>query len=89
LLPLQVQFQGPVPLTLEAVPAVQRLAVGALVNVLPLLDPQLPATAAGAELPQLVVPPLVVPLGAHMTTPSFFQPQVTCCWMAVRLEVMR
>ena len=43
LLPAQVQLQGlPVPVTVEAVPVVQRLVVGAMVTVLLLLAPQAP-----------------------------------------------
>jgi hypothetical protein len=46
LLPAQLHFHGPLPLTADAVPAAQRLAVGALVSVAPLEEPHLPLTAA-------------------------------------------
>src|SRR6516225_2072976 len=44
-LPLHVQFQGPVPVTVVAVPAVQRLVVGAVVTATPFAGPQDPLTA--------------------------------------------
>ena len=44
LLPIQLQLQGPVPVTAVAVPIVQKLVVGATVNVVPLLLPQAPFT---------------------------------------------
>jgi hypothetical protein len=48
LLPAQVQFQGPLPLTVDDAPAVQRLAVGALVRVAPFEEPHAPFTG-GAD----------------------------------------
>src|ERR1700722_4159208 len=42
LAPVQDHDQGPEPLTLVAVPAVQRLVVGLLATVVPLADPQAP-----------------------------------------------
>jgi len=47
--PAQLQFHGPLPLTLEAEPALQRLVVGALVKVVPFADPQLPLTIRGSD----------------------------------------
>lgn len=44
LLPAELQSPGPVPETLDAVPALQRFVVGALVRVLPFADPQLGIT---------------------------------------------
>ena len=38
----QVQVQGPVPETEEAVPVLQRFKVGALLRVVPLAAPQMP-----------------------------------------------
>jgi hypothetical protein len=40
--PPQFQFQGPLPLTLEAAPEAQRLVVGATKKVTPLEVPQEP-----------------------------------------------
>lgn len=40
--PVQVQDHGPLPLTDDAVPALQRLVAGADVNVCPFDDPQAP-----------------------------------------------
>jgi hypothetical protein len=48
LLPAQVQLQGPLPLTVDDAPAVQRLAVGALVRVAPFEEPHAPFTG-GAD----------------------------------------
>ena len=45
LLPLQDQVHGPLPVTAEAAPALQRLVVGALVRSAPFEDPQTPFTA--------------------------------------------
>jgi len=44
--PLQFQYQGPVPTTEVAVPAEQRLTVGATENVLRFEEPQVPFTTA-------------------------------------------
>ena len=40
--PAQLQFQGPLPVTADAVPVVQRLDDGAMVTVVPLAMPQEP-----------------------------------------------
>ena len=45
LLPRQLQFQGPLPVTVVAVPALQRLVVGALVRSAPFEEPHAPLTA--------------------------------------------
>jgi hypothetical protein len=45
--PEQVQFQGPEPVTSEAVPIEQRSVIGAEVKVSPLGAPQAPSTGAG------------------------------------------
>jgi hypothetical protein len=47
LLPAQLQFHGPVPVTAEAVPALHRLAVGALATVVPPALPYTPFTGGG------------------------------------------
>ena len=44
LLPLQDQFHGPLPLTVLAVPAVQRSELGAALTATPLALPQKPLT---------------------------------------------
>jgi hypothetical protein len=46
LLPAQLHDHGPLPLTLDAVPALQRFAVGALVRSAPFEEPHAPSTAA-------------------------------------------
>ena len=47
LTPMHVQLHGPVPVTTDAVPEVQKLAVGAVVKVPPLLVPHAPLTGVG------------------------------------------
>ena len=47
LLPAQVHDHGPVPLTADAVPALQRLAVGAVLKLPPFEEPQRPLTGVG------------------------------------------
>lgn len=42
LVPEQVQFQGPIPVTVDAEPVVQRFVDGALVDIMPLELPQTP-----------------------------------------------
>ena len=49
LLPVQFQFQGPLPVTAEAVPAEQKLAVGAAMELKPLELPHVPLTGAETE----------------------------------------
>jgi hypothetical protein len=61
LLPSQLQLQGPVPVTEVALPAVQRLVVGALLTVLLLAVPQAPLTGVGEAVQvaeqEALVPP--------------------------------
>ena len=65
--PAQVQVHGPVPLSVEAVPAEQRLAVGAVVSVLPLAEPHTPSVVA-VVLMKLAFPSLYTfPLGVSVT----------------------
>ena len=45
--PLQLQLQGPLPLTLLGVPLTHRLAWGATVRVWPWLLPQAPSMGSG------------------------------------------
>jgi hypothetical protein len=47
LLPTQVQVQGPLPVTAVAVPALQRLVVGALVRLVPFEESHTPVTRLG------------------------------------------
>jgi hypothetical protein len=56
LLPAQLQDQGPVPLTAEAVPLSHKPAVGALSKKLPPLVPQIPRIGMVVRA-GLVVPP--------------------------------
>ena len=48
LLPAQLHFQGPLPVIEDAVPAVQRLFVGAAEKLAPFEEPHAPFTAAAA-----------------------------------------
>ncbi|MGH7061587.1 MAG: hypothetical protein ACREFH_14465 [Stellaceae bacterium] len=61
LLPAQVQVHGLLPLTVEALPAVQRLDVGALLTATLLAEPQTPLTAVAATEARhcAVAPPLL------------------------------
>jgi hypothetical protein len=56
-LPAQVHDHGPAPVTVDAVPALQRFAVGALLTVPPFALPQAPAVSSRAEQPAVVPPP--------------------------------
>jgi hypothetical protein len=60
--PAQVQFQGPLPVTVDGVPALQSLLVGAVLVMTPFAAPHWPFTggadARGAEQ-TAVVPPLL------------------------------
>ncbi len=47
--PVQLHVQGPVPLTAVAVPALQRLVVGAVVKVPPLDEPHTPFTGVNVK----------------------------------------
>jgi hypothetical protein len=47
--PTQLQFQGPVPVTDEALPAAQKFVAGIEETVLPLADPHEPTTGEEAE----------------------------------------
>ena len=55
LLPPHVHVQGPVPDTDDAVPAEQRLVLGAVVTVVRLADPQVPFTGVGVVVIDWVV----------------------------------
>ena len=59
LLLMQLQFHGPVPLMVEAVPVLHRLEVGAVATVVPLALPHTPFTGAGVFAAEhcAVVPP--------------------------------
>ena len=56
MLPIQLQLHGSVPLTSEAVPALQRLVVGANKKLPPLEEPQVPLTAGAVVVVTLNVP---------------------------------
>jgi hypothetical protein len=45
-LPAQFQYQGPLPMTVDALPALQRLAVGAVLTAMPFALPHLPVISA-------------------------------------------
>ena len=61
LLPAQLQLHGPLPATADAVPALQRLAVGAALADAPFALPHAPFTAGGGATAEqvAVVPPLL------------------------------
>jgi hypothetical protein len=64
LLPLQVQFHGPEPVTADAVPAEHKLVVGAVAVGVPFAEPQAPLIGGGVTITTLaehdaVVPPLL------------------------------
>ena len=61
LLPAQLQLHGPLPATVDAAPALQRLAVGAALAVAPFALPHAPLTAGGGSTAEqvAVVPPLL------------------------------
>jgi hypothetical protein len=69
LAPEQLQSHGPVPVTVEAVPALQRLVVGALVRVELFDEPHAPLISSKAE--QLAVEPPLAPkqLQSHGPVP--------------------
>ncbi len=52
--PVQLHVQGPVPLTVVGVPALQRLVVGAEVKVPPLDEPHAPFTEAAVKEADMV-----------------------------------
>jgi hypothetical protein len=54
--PAQIQFHGPVPVSTEVVPALQRFDVGAVGKLFPLAEPQTPFISRFAEH-CAVVPP--------------------------------
>lgn len=66
--PVQVQFHGPAPTTVEAVPAAQRLVVGSVVNAFPLDVPHAGTTSIQAA--QFAAMPAVFPAA---------QVHVHCC----------
>jgi len=68
--PVQLQFQGPVPATVDAVPVEQRLVVGVELTVVPLEAPQAPLASSGAEHEALVPPLEPVQLHAHGPEPD-------------------
>jgi hypothetical protein len=63
LLPAQLHDHGPLPAMVDAVPALQRLAVGALVRLPPFEEPHAPLTTFFAE--QVAVVPRPLPMQLH------------------------
>ena len=57
-LPKQVHDHGPLPLTVDAVPELQRLAVGALVRLAPFEEPHAPVTNCACAEPRNTSPKL-------------------------------
>jgi len=60
LLPVQLQLQGPLPVTLEVVPVVQRFAVGAIVIMVPLAVPHVPLTTERAKVAVMLLAASIV-----------------------------
>src|SRR5271165_4983434 len=52
--PAHVHIHGPVPVTTDAVPALQRLVVGALVRSIPFTEPHAPLTAVALVIVNVV-----------------------------------
>lgn len=70
LLPVQVQDQGPDPLTEDALPALQRFAGGgALAIDVPLAEPQTPSTDGVFVAEQLAVEPPLLPVQVQAQGP--------------------
>jgi hypothetical protein len=68
LLPAQLHDHGPLPLTAEAVPAVQRFAVGLALTVAPFEEPQAPLTGVAEATfvaEQVAVLPPLLPAQLH------------------------
>ncbi|MFA5247031.1 MAG: hypothetical protein WC408_04050 [Candidatus Micrarchaeia archaeon] len=68
--PLQVQAQGPLPVTLEAVPAVHKFVVGAEGKLAPFDEPQAPLTALLAEQLLVVCIPPFAPAQVQVQGPE-------------------
>jgi hypothetical protein len=68
--PTQLHVQGPEPETVEATPAVQRLAVGIDGKLAPLEDPQAPFTADILPVAQLAEDPPLIPAQLHVQGPE-------------------
>ena len=54
--PLHIQVHGPLPVTVEGVPALQRFAMGVVVKVPPLLPPHAPLTGVNVNVADTLVP---------------------------------
>ena len=66
--PVQVQFHGPVPVTVEAVPALQKFELGAVVKLCPFDEPHAPLTSRLAE--QLALDPPFDPVQVQLHGPD-------------------
>jgi hypothetical protein len=75
LLPAQLQLHGPLPATVDAVPALQRLAIGAVLTFVPFALPHAPLMSSRAE--QLAIEEPHAPLTKVAT--------VACCAIAGRV----
>ena len=75
LVPAHDHVHGPLPDTVLAVPAVQRLLVGALATVVPLAEPQVPLIVVDVD-------PSIVPRNpfGHPIAASVNPPARTCDW---------
>jgi hypothetical protein len=71
LVPAQDQFHGPVPVTADAVPVVQRLVVGVTLVTTPFIEPHKPFTDVPAsEAEQPAVEPPLLPMQLHVQGPE-------------------
>ena len=70
--PVHVQFQGPYPVAVVALPAAQKLVVGATANEPPLLDPQVPMI--GGTIVTFTVILAVPPLPSETLTTKLSAP---------------
>jgi hypothetical protein len=77
LLPAQLHVHGPLPLTADAVPALQRLVVGAVLTATPFAGPHCPFTGGGGGggggeascATQVAVVPPLLPAQLHVHEP--------------------
>jgi len=74
LLPAQLQLHGPLPATVEALPALQRLAVGAVLATTPFALPHAPLISSRAEQLAVVPPPEPAQLHDHGPLPVTVDP---------------
>ncbi len=67
--PMQIHIHGPLPYMEEAVPALQRFVVGAVVTEVPLAEPQEPVTSVAVEQAAEVLPHAPFSVQVHVQGP--------------------